>query len=647
MSWKSLLLKMDSLPTTKDAILVQLRFPALMDAFVRFVEEKRPTQNSMKVISLIQEMEDDLSKAGRRIQNLDYLNEMVEEGVISRRDLLANLNKLWHIKDVLTEIRSEVYAVSGSKGVKIDFDDLLFELSEDEWPKATNKPELLNKLKQGLKDTRRQSSIKGDLRKEFQHLIPDLIKLGFHEIKYRVQTVDDASMNAYNTKVGEQFAYTEGVNNWFRYAPFTGDTKKRMKNEQDRLEKNHPAIGNIKLLPAKSSEITEVFELRGHGEEVEGKLQQRTSKEYKINTLTDDKVKDFLVHVVELDSQFMRRPSENKEMMSNFKIAGIIRTKGDNRVDFLFNYVDMLFDMDSSDIKELLNRILKNLGDLRLTYEHSKIDWATEYARKILGKEEIGSRTDFKNLPEGEREGIISEMEGSDFLKDKMGRVKSVSIGQQFLQKDDMYELKPEAKKAFKVFFERATEEGLLEEFDINGPFDEETKEDIVELFEKEEGEYLEDLGQDRALEQLSKIPFDESKFSTDLEKKLAGIIYHLLYQGKPVKETLIGGTSEIFKFFKMVYQILNLSDEGKGDLDKSLDSFKEGDFDFELNPPYVDEIKSLSNLLEGSTNKVKRVFYDKLVTPSLEEFIEAPYLYQEETINELLDKQIISEVGE
>jgi hypothetical protein len=109
----------------------------------------------------------------------------------------------------------------------------------------------------------------------------------------------------------------------------------------------------------------------------------------------------------------------------------------------------------------------------------------------------------------------------------------------------------------------------------------------------------------------------------------------------------LIGGTSEIFKFFKMVYQILNLSDEGKGDLDKSLDSFKEGDFDFELNPPYVDEIKSLSNLLEGSTNKVKRVFYDKLVTPSLEQFIEAPYLYQEETINELLDKQIISEVGE
>ena len=636
MSWKSLLLKMDSLPTTKDAILVQLRFPALMDAFVRFVEEKRPTQNSMKVISLIQEIEDDLSKAGRRIQNLDYLKEMVEEGVISRRDLLTNLNKLKEVKNMLTEIRSEK---AGASSRKINLDDLLLKLSKNEWPKATNKPELLNKLKQVLKKGERRTQFR-KVKGQYKHLISDLIQLGFHERKYAVDT-DDESMNAYNSKVAPELQYTKGLKNWFRYAQFT---ESGLKDEENRLKKNHPASFKLTSRP---SEITEVFELKGHAEEVEGKLQQRTSKEYKINTLTDEKVKDFLVHVIELDSQFMRRPSENKEMMKNFKIAGIIREKGDNRVDFLFNYVDMLFDMDSSDIKELLSRTLKNLGDLRLTYEHSKIDWATEYARKILGKEEIRSRTDFKNLPEGERKEIISEMEGSDFLKNKMDRVKRVSIGQQFLQKDGMYELKPEAKKAFKGFFERAIEEDLLEEFDSDEPFNEETKEDIIELFEKEEGEYLEDLGQDRALEQLSKIPFDESKFSTDLEKALAGIIYHLLYQGRPVKETLIGGTSETFKFFKMIYQILNLSDEGKGDLDKSLESFKEGEFDFELNPPYVDEIKSLSDLLEDSADRVKKVFYDKLVTPSLKEFIAAPYLYQEETINELLDKQIISEVGE
>ena len=140
---------------------------------------------------------------------------------------------------------------------------------------------------------------------------------------------------------------------------------------------------------------------------------------------------------------------------------------------------------------------------------------------------------------------------------------------------------------------------------------------------------------------------FDESKFSTSLEKKLAGIIYHLLAQNKPVKETLTGKTSEVFKFFKMIYNTLKGFDvDGIKTLDELLDAMKGGDFDFN-NPPYVDEIKRLSKVLLSNISRIKNLFGDRIIEPAIKAVIAHPYEYQEETIQKLIEKNIISEVEE
>ena len=246
-------------------------------------------------------------------------------------------------------------------------------------------------------------------------------------------------------------------------------------------------------------------------------------------------------------------------------------------------------------------------------------------------------------------------MEGSDFLKGKKQRWKKLRMEDQFIEKEGEYTLSPAAKVAFKPIMDKGIEQGDLDE--VDGPFDKRHKNDIVNLFtyesdededEDEERDRLEweKLAQE-SMKNLSGIPFDESKFSTSLEKTLAGIIYHLLAQNKPVKETMISGTSEVFQFFKMIYNTLKGFDfDGLKGLDEPLSAMKGGDFDFN-DPPYVDEIKKLSEMLQWNIARVKNLFRDKIIEPSLENLIAHPYEYQNGTIQKLIEKNIISEVEE
>ena len=149
-----------------------------------------------------------------------------------------------------------------------------------------------------------------------------------------------------------------------------------------------------------------------------------------------------------------------------------------------------------------LNKTLQDLDNRDITRKHHWIDWATQYARKFYkgGNEEIHSRTDYKKLPKGTRKDIESEMEGSDFVEQKMNRIKKLSVEQHIFEKDGKYELSSEAKVAFKPMIEKVISENDgsdddFPEFDINGSFDEDVKKEIIDLFQKDEDEYIEDVG--------------------------------------------------------------------------------------------------------------------------------------------------------
>jgi len=666
MSWQSLLLKaMSKLPEGKEGIKTQLMSKSLMDMFEKFVDTG-PTKGTKQAILAIKEIESDFSKAGRVVSRVDYLKEMMDNKMIDRKGLLENLNRLEDIKDKLIEIRREQSAgaggIGGAAGYKTNWRTLFIDLTEGEYNAKTpaQKKILLQRLSDGLRSNTTNAEHRNELRGEkYRHLIDDLIEFGFHQIIYTVKTDNDEAMNHFNSNANEG-KYKEGVYNWYRFAPFSANKQKAMKDEIERFEEHHPSISDISI-KSKNSPITEIFRLSSHSEEVEGKIQRRTSaKKYKMENLTAEKDKDFLIHVLELEEKFLKLNLFNLETLKNFKIAGIIRTKGDNKIDFLHNYVDLLYDisMDFTKAEEKIASILEKLEDMSLSAAHYKTDLAWEYAKKIYkgGNSEIKNVTDYKNAySKTEREAIETEMEGSDFLKDRKNQWKRLRMEDQFIKEDGEYTLSPAAKIAFKPIMDRGIEEGILDE--IDGPFDERHKKDIENLFtyesdededEDEERDRLEwqKLAQE-AKKNLSGIPFDESKFSTSLEKKLAGIIYHLLAQNKPVKETLTGKTSEVFKFFKTIYNTLKGFDVNDiKPLDELLDAMKGGDFDFN-DPPYVDEIKRLSKVLLSNISRIKNLFGDRIIKPAINGVIAHPYEYQEKTIQKLIEKNIISEVEE
>ena len=116
----------------------------------------------------------------------------------------------------------------------------------------------------------------------------------------------------------------------------------------------------------------------------------------------------------------------------------------------------------------------------------------------------------------------------------------------------------------------------------------------------------------------------------------MSGIIYHLLSQKKPVKETLTGtATSETFKFFKMIYNVLKSHHYLSNQIEEALDKIEEGDFDFETDPPYVAEIIELGDILSFNVLQIKNIFRDHIIEPSLRLLISHPYLYQDKTIQE------------
>ena len=661
MSWQGLLLKaMSKLPEGKEGIKTQLMSKSLMDMFEKFVDTG-PTKGTKQAINAINEIESDLRKVGKVISRVDYLKEMIDNGIIDRKELSGSLKRLWGIKDKLIEIRSHH---AGTSSMKTNWRTLLIDLTEGEYNIKTpaQKKILLQRLSDGLRSDATSREHRNELRsKTYRHLIDDLIEFGFHQTVYTVKTDNDEAMNHFNSNANEG-KYKEGTYNWYRFAPHSTNKQKVMKDEIERFEEHHPSISDISI-KLKNSPITEIFRLSSHSEEVEGKIQRRTSaKKYKMENLTAEKDKDFLIHVLELEEKFLKLNPFNLETLRNFKIAGIIRTKGDNKIDFLHNYVDLLYDisMDFTKAEEKIASILEELEDMSLSAAHYKTDLAWEYAKKIYkgGNSEIENVTDYKRLfSETERKDIETEMEGSDFLKDRKNQWKRLRMEDQFIEKDGEYTLSPAAKIAFKPIMDRGIEEGILDE--IDGPFDERHKKDIEKLFTYESDEDEdedEDEERDRleweklaqgAKKNLSGIPFDESKFSTSLEKKLAGIIYHLLAQNKPVKETLTGKTSEVFKFFKMIYNTLKGFDvDGIKTLDELLDAMKGGDFDFN-NPPYVDEIKRLSKVLLSNISRIKNLFGDRIIEPAIKAVIAHPYEYQEETIQKLIEKNIISEVEE
>ena len=663
MSWQGLLLKaMSKLPEGKEGIKTQLMSKSLMEMFEKFVDTG-PTKGTKQAINAINEIESDFSKAGRVVSRVDYLKEMVDNKMIDRKGLLENLKRLWSIKGKLIEIRKEQSASAGAAGYKTNWRTLLIDLTESEYnaKTPTQKKILLQRLSDGLRSDATSREYREELRGEtYRHLIDDLVEFGFHQTIYTVETDNDEAMNHFNSNANEG-KYKEGTYNWYRFAPHSTNKQKALKDEIERFEEHHPSISDIKSIKSRPSPITKIFRLASHAEEVEGKIQRRTSaKKYKMENLTSEKDKDFLIHVLELEPKFLTLNPFNPNTLRNFKIAGIIRTKGDNRVDFLHNYVDLLYDIseDFAEAEKKITSILEKLEGMSLTTAHYKTQLAWEYAKKIYdgGNSEIENVSDYKKLfSETERKTIEKEMEGSDFLKGKKQRWKKLRMEDQFIEKEGEYTLSPAAKVAFKPIMDKGIEQGDLDE--VDGPFDERHKNDIVNLFtyesdededEDEERDRLEwkKLAQE-SMKNLSGIPFDESKFSTSLEKTLAGIIYHLLAQNKPVKETMISGTSEVFQFFKMIYNTLKGFDfDGLKGLDEPLSAMKGGDFDFN-DPPYVDEIKKLSEMLQWNIARVKNLFRDKIIEPSLENLIAHPYEYQNGTIQKLIEKNIISEVEE
>tara|TARA_R110002020_G_scaffold453606_1_gene668554 strand:+ start:348 stop:2357 length:2010 start_codon:yes stop_codon:yes gene_type:complete len=669
MTWQSLLLKaITNLPEGKEGVKTQLMSKSLMDMFEKFVDTG-PTKKTLQAIKAIDEIKSDLTKAGRVLSNVDYLKEMFDPepdskgnkrtGVITRRDLSENLETLWRIRDKLDKIRGQHTAASS---MKTNWEELLKDLSEDKWKKLKGKPTakkpLLQQLWVGLTNEEKRKEHNQDLRTDYKHLIDDLVDLGFHEIIYTVETDNDEAMGHFNSNANEG-KYKEGKYNWYRYAPFTANVNRRMDDEKARLREHHPSTSDIKSIKARPSPITKIFRLAFHAEEVSGKLQRKTSaKKYKMESLTDEKNKDFLIHILELEPKFITLNQFSPKTLKNFKIAGIIRTKGDNRIDFLHNYVDLLFDISGSvsETEKKIADILEELEDMKLTTDHYKMVWAAQYAKDIKGNKNILNVSDYKNAySEDDRKDIETEMAGSDFLKDKKSKYKKIinekiginRIEDQFIEEDGEYTLSPAAKIAFKSLIDRGIEEDAVEDIDINEPFDDNTRRDIINLFDDDdEDEEWKKLAQE-AEKNLSSIPFDDSGFTSPLEKKLAGIIYHLLAQNKPVKETMIGGTSEVFKFFKMVYNTLGgfaEDDRYVKKIDELLSAIKGGDFDFD-DPPYVEEIKELAKWFEFNIAQIKALFEDNIIKPSLKELITHPYEYRDETIQKLIEKNIISEV--
>mgnify|MGYP003644065816 CR=1 FL=1 len=554
------------------------------------------------------------------------------------------------LKDIYKDI---VKLTSRREGKITTWDEVFKQL--DNWDNVNNKSEVLDVINNIAKDKKATPPIKEKMQM-YSHIIPDIIELGKYGFYYRLpEGVLDSEVKKYN-KDNPERKYTKGKTKWFRYqemSPSTSRSNKRMeenKHLSDYFESN--VTVRTLLTP-----LTALFNLDKNVVEGEETFTVKPEADHIITELTDKKVKQFLTQVIELEPLFI------KGAFGNMANTGLIKpTKGS--VDFLWKYTQMLFNTNvDGTIHDQLEETLKELKSHSIQRSTGKATWiraflntSNEVPERMRPTEEkdgnvIENRKKYDELSDEDKNDLYNAYKDSDFLKGKLNKVKGINIESQIKEKDGKYTLTQQGKKALKqkVAEDPTAEKKKLiplmdrykksfKDFDIDKPFDNQKRKTIIKLFDREDSSALDVL--------------EDFKVSTEglkpLEAALAGIIYRLLDMDESVKETLLQHTQdESTSFIYMLSQLLEAFHMNKEltKLTNNLDKFESGDYDFDNDPPFTDEIKELSTILHDILVAIQSRFKEEIET-KLKELVSNPNAYNPATVAKLLEYEILEEIG-